>query len=89
MVYEISRDQNYCSIGDGVVYEFVPSIDGRYCNSCWHCSFWDGKGDLPLPSKCVIAPCQKAFRSDKNDGFWRILELIDYQQFTKMLRAGG
>jgi hypothetical protein len=39
--------------------------------------------------KCLSVPCLKALRKDKNGGFWRISNNIDYQAFDKMLKNGG
>ena len=89
MNFQITPDRCYCSFGDGIVYEFVPSVDGCYWNLCWDCVFYAPRVVLGISSECALVPCQKAFRSDKNDGFWQISKSIDYQQFTKMLQTGG
>lgn len=89
MNFQITPDRCHCSFGDGLVYEFIPSVNELFDNTCWHCAFWTRRGLPPVHDKCLVVPCQKAFRCDKNDGFWRISMSVDYQQFTKMLQTGG
>lgn len=89
MSFEISQDLCYCSFGDGLIYEFVPQT-GFYAEySCLKCAFHRSDSVPVQTFKCLVVPCQKDARSDKNNGFWQISESVDYQQFKKMLTEGG
>ena len=85
MQRQITPDQCYCSFGDGIVYEFVPTDCVMYRNDCFLCALWTGSFHSVTLIKCLSIPCQKGLRKDKKDGFWRISETIDYQVFEKML----
>ena len=89
MQYQITPDQNYCSFGDGHVYEFVKFDAGRFQNPCWECAFLSFYEPFQASPMCRFIPCQSAFRRDNNNGFWRISKTVDYQQFTEMLKSGG
>lgn len=89
MQRQITPDQCYCSFGDGIVYEFVPHDGVHILNDCVLCALWTYAGKSKEHLKCLSVPCQKGLRKDKNGGFWRISDDVDYQRFTKMLENGG
>ena len=89
MQRQITPDQCYCSFGDGIVYEFVPTDCVPHLNDCFLCAFWPHVLRSDDRVRCLSVPCQKGLRKDKNGGFWRISETIDYQAFEKMLKNGG
>lgn len=89
MVLQMTRDQRYCSFGDGVIYEFVPNDCFEDIIDCVQCALSASLGQSERTSKCLSVPCQKWLRKDKKEGFWQISESINYQAFTKMLRSGG
>lgn len=89
MQRQITPDQCYCSFGDGIVYEFVPHNGVHILNDCVLCSLWAYTAESKEHLKCISVPCQKGLRKDKNGGFWRISENVDYQTFEKMLKNGG
>lgn len=89
MKFEITPDQNYCSFGNGLVYEFVQFDAARFQNPCWECAFFAPTDLIVGSPMCTIVPCQAVFRRDEINGFWRISKTVDYQQFTEMLKTGG
>lgn len=89
MNLQITQDQRYLSFGDGLVYTFVPYDNNTRPTPCFDCSFRDLDGVSDAMVKCYNVPCQKLYRRDKMDGFWRLSQDIDYQQFAKMLKNGG
>ena len=89
MQRQITPDQRYCTFGDGVVYEFVPTDCVPHLNDCLLCALRSTVSHSEDRIKCLSVPCQKGLRQDKNGGFWRISNNIDYQQFIKMLENGG
>lgn len=87
--YEITKDQCYCSFGDGTIYEFV-NIDAVLIQiSCYNCSFRWQFPNFDGSVRCFLVPCQKNSRDDKKDGFWRISKSVDYEAFVKLDRIGG
>lgn len=89
MQRQITPDQRYCTFGDGIIYEFVPHDGVHILNDCVLCALWSVTDPSVERIKCLTVPCQKGLRQDKNGGFWRISNDIDYQQFIKMLENGG
>lgn len=89
MEIQITRDQRYCSFGDGVVYKFTPLVCGSSINPCHSCAFFNRAGFRDSSVKCYAVPCQEGQRNDKNVGFWDVSQNVDYQLFKKMLRVGG
>ena len=89
MIHQITPDQRYCSFGDGIIYEFVSTGDHFYLSNCLNCALYDHHALSKLTDMCYSVPCQKWRRMDKNDGFWRVSESVDYQEFLKMLENGG
>lgn len=89
MQRQITPDQCYCSFGDGIVYEFVPTDCVPHLNDCHLCALWSTVSHSEARIKCLSVPCQKGLRKDKNGGFWRISKSVDYQAFEKMLENGG
>lgn len=85
----ITPDQCYCSFGDGIVYEFVPTDCVPHLNDCFLCALWSTVSHSEARIKCLSVPCQKGLRKDKNGGFWRVSNSVDYQAFEKMLENGG
>ncbi len=86
MQRQITPDQCYCSFGDGIVYEFVPTDCVPHLNDCFLCAFWPDVLRSNYRIKCLSAPCQKGLRKDKKSGFWSISESVNYQQFIKILK---
>lgn len=89
MKYLITKDQCYCSFGDGIVYTFFSHAGLDPISTCQKCAFHHVRAHTDAYFKCLYAPCQKGFRHDKNDGYWQISNTIDYQVFTKMMKIGG
>jgi len=89
MQRQITPDQCYCSFGDGIIYEFVPTECFPHLNDCLLCAFWPYMFLSDDKVRCLSIPCQKGLRKDKNGGFWRISKTVDYQQFMKILKNGG
>lgn len=89
MQRQITPDQCLCSFGDGIVYEFIPTDCFTNLNDCHPCALWQTSGPVEERIKCLLVPCQKERRKDKNGGFWRVSESVDYQRFKKMLENGG
>lgn len=89
MQIQITPDQSLCSFGDCIVYEFVPTDCVPHLNDCILCALWSTVSHSAERIKCLSVPCQKGLRKDKNGGFWRISNNVEYQQFTKMLENGG
>lgn len=89
MQRQITLDQCHCSFGDGIVYEFVQNDCFTNLNDCLLCALWQASCPFEDRIKCLSVPCQKERRKDKNGGFWRISETVDYQAFEKMLENGG
>lgn len=89
MLRQITPDQRFCSFGDDIVYEFVPTDCVPHLNDCLLCALWSTVSHSSERIKCLSVPCQKGLRKDKNGGFWRISNDVEYQQFTKMLENGG
>lgn len=89
MQIQISPFQCFCSFGDSIVYEFVPTLYVLRLNNCRRCVFWSPSGPSKKLYMCLSVPCQKENRKDNFNGFWQISQTVDYQQFTKMLKIGG
>ena len=89
MQRQITPDQCYCSFGDGIIYEFVPTDCFPLLCDCNLCALWSFDSLSVTRAKCLSVPCQKGLRKDKNGGFWRVSESVDYQIFEKMLKNGG
>lgn len=87
--YEITKDQCYCSFGDGIVYEFVPTVCFPHLYDCLLCALAPETYSSEHRIICLSVPCQKRLRKDKKSGYWRISKNVDYQAFTKMLKNGG
>lgn len=84
MNYTITDDQNYCSFGDGIVYEFCSSENSRYSITCSNCFFSVERKDSSTAMKCKLVPCQPAKRKDNKDGFWKQSIDVDFETFTSM-----
>lgn len=89
MNIQITSDQCYCSFGDGIIYEFVPTYCVPHLNDCLLCALWSTVSHSEARIKCLSVPCQKGLRKDKNGGFWRISNNIEYQAFMKMFENNG
>ena len=89
MHFEISPKQRFCCFDKQTIYQFHPYTECKFGNPCDNCAFRGSVEPLTQSDECFIVPCDCHLRSDKTDGFWQKSTLVDYQQFRKMLAAGG
>lgn len=86
--FEITKDQCFCSFGDGIIYEFMSSHGKPIANLCDVCAFCDKQKIPNHKEMCHSVPCVGWKRNDKVCGFWIRSNIIDYHAFTKMLEYG-
>lgn len=89
MQLEITPEQKFCTFDKTTILIFVPQDESYGFNPCKSCLFRGRVGVLEMREECYLLPCDSLHRRDKNNGFWAICTSLDYQAFTKMLRASG
>ena len=87
MHYEISPKQRFCSFDHQTVYSFHIFHDWEKVNPCDLCAFRGSYKTLEQTDECLLVPCDGLHREDKTDGFWEKSNLINYQQFKKMMSS--
>lgn len=89
MQVEITPDQRFCTFDKTTFYIFVEQCAYFGFNPCKSCVFRDDTGGFHPKPECYLLPCVEGQRFDKKRGFWAICLNVDYQAFTKTLRASG
>lgn len=84
MRFTITDDQNYCSFGDGIVYEFFSSEDLECLIDCIRCIFYINRKIPSMDMKCKLVPCQSARRKDNKEGYWKQSLDVDFESYACM-----
>lgn len=84
MKFTITDNQNYCSFGDGIIYEFFSVPKGKNIPTCCKCIFSCQRSEPSNAKKCILAPCNPYNRKDNKDGFWKQSLNVNFETCASM-----